>query len=139
MANLKNITELPVAESADGLNLIVNDNGVAKQIAASEVGGSGGGAYVVDGATQYQVNPELHALLLNKWDNAPGDMPRVFVKDKAYGDNPCLSPVVCFFIRDYGSWRSAVLYWVRQTDTAGNITLCDTEEHARDAESKDMA
>lgn len=38
MANLKNITELPVAESADGLNLIVNDNGVAKQIAASEVG-----------------------------------------------------------------------------------------------------
>lgn len=38
MANLKNITDLPVAESADGLNLIVNDNGVAKQIAASEVG-----------------------------------------------------------------------------------------------------
>ena len=35
MANLKNITELPVAESADGLNLIVNDNGTAKQIAAS--------------------------------------------------------------------------------------------------------
>jgi hypothetical protein len=35
MANLKNITELPVAESADSLNLIVNDNGVAKQIAAS--------------------------------------------------------------------------------------------------------
>lgn len=38
MANLKNITELPVAESADGLNLIVNDNGAAKQIAASAVG-----------------------------------------------------------------------------------------------------
>ena len=38
MANLKNITELPVAESADGLNLIVNDNGFAKQIAASAVG-----------------------------------------------------------------------------------------------------
>lgn len=38
MANLKNITELPVTESADGLNLIVNDNGVAKQIAASKVG-----------------------------------------------------------------------------------------------------
>ena len=38
MANLKNITELPVAESADGLNLIVNDNGSAKQIAASAVG-----------------------------------------------------------------------------------------------------
>lgn len=38
MANLKNITELPVANSASGLNLIVNDNGTAKQIAASAVG-----------------------------------------------------------------------------------------------------
>lgn len=38
MANLKNITELLMAESADGLNLIVNDNGAAKQIAASAVG-----------------------------------------------------------------------------------------------------
>lgn len=40
MANLKNIADLPVAESAEGLNLIVNDNGAAKQIAASAVGGS---------------------------------------------------------------------------------------------------
>ena len=38
MVNLKNITDLPVAESAEGLNLIVNDNGSAKQIAASAVG-----------------------------------------------------------------------------------------------------
>lgn len=38
MANLKNITELPLAESAEGLNLIVNDSGFAKQIAASAVG-----------------------------------------------------------------------------------------------------
>ena len=38
MANFKNITDLPVAESAEGLNLIVNDNGSAKQIAASAVG-----------------------------------------------------------------------------------------------------
>ena len=37
MANLKNITELPMAESADGLNLIVNDNGAAKQMPASAV------------------------------------------------------------------------------------------------------
>lgn len=39
MASLKNITDLPVAESADGLNLIVNDNGAAKQIAASAIEG----------------------------------------------------------------------------------------------------
>lgn len=38
MANLKNIAELPIVESAEGLNLIVNDNGSAKQIAASAVG-----------------------------------------------------------------------------------------------------
>lgn len=38
MANLKNITDVPMAESAEGLNLIVNDNGAAKQIAASAVG-----------------------------------------------------------------------------------------------------
>lgn len=38
MANLKNITDLPIIESADGVNLIVNDNGSAKQIAASAVG-----------------------------------------------------------------------------------------------------
>lgn len=37
MANLKNITDLPVAESAEGLNLIVNDNGAAKQIAAGAI------------------------------------------------------------------------------------------------------
>lgn len=37
MANLKNITDLPVAESAEGLNLIVNDNGSAKQIALEAV------------------------------------------------------------------------------------------------------
>jgi hypothetical protein len=37
MANLKNITDLPVAESAEGLNLIVNDNGSAKQIPANAI------------------------------------------------------------------------------------------------------
>ena len=38
MTKLKNITDLPLAESIEGLNLIVNDNGAAKQIAASAVG-----------------------------------------------------------------------------------------------------
>lgn len=38
MANLKSIIELPVASSSEGVNLIVNDNGAAKQIAASAVG-----------------------------------------------------------------------------------------------------
>ena len=38
MANVKSVTDLPLAESAEGLNLIVNDGGSAKQIAASSVG-----------------------------------------------------------------------------------------------------
>lgn len=38
MVNLKNITQLPVAESVDGLNLVANDNGTAKQIPVSSVG-----------------------------------------------------------------------------------------------------
>ena len=38
MSNLKSITDLPLATSPEGLNLIVNDGGAAKQIAASAVG-----------------------------------------------------------------------------------------------------
>jgi hypothetical protein len=38
MSNLKSITELPLAEFAEGLNLIVNDGGAAKQIPAGAVG-----------------------------------------------------------------------------------------------------
>lgn len=38
MANFKSITELPVTSSSNGVNLIINDNGAAKQIAASAVG-----------------------------------------------------------------------------------------------------
>jgi hypothetical protein len=30
MASLKNIIDLPMAENTNGVNLIVNDNGVAK-------------------------------------------------------------------------------------------------------------
>ena len=63
MANLKNITDLPVAESAEGLNLIVNDNGSAKQIAASSVGAQ------ADWAVEDETSP---AFIKNKpveeWD-----------------------------------------------------------------------
>jgi hypothetical protein len=45
MANLKSITNLPLADSAEGLNVIVNDNGSAKQIPASSIGG---GVFIID-------------------------------------------------------------------------------------------
>ncbi len=38
MANLKNITELPLVDSINGINLIVNDNGAAKQVPADAIG-----------------------------------------------------------------------------------------------------
>jgi len=56
MANLKNITELPVAESAEGLNLIVNDNGAAKQIAASAVGAQADFAVIDETSPAYIKN-----------------------------------------------------------------------------------
>lgn len=59
MANLKNITDVPVVESAEGLNLIVNDNGAAKQIAASAVGAQ------ADFAVTDETNP---AFIKNKPD-----------------------------------------------------------------------
>lgn len=40
MTNLKNITDLPIAESAEGINLIVNDNGSAKQLDPKFLGGA---------------------------------------------------------------------------------------------------
>ena len=56
MANLKNITELPMAESAEGLNLIVNDNGYAKQIAASAVGAQADWSEMDDNSASYIKN-----------------------------------------------------------------------------------
>jgi hypothetical protein len=37
MTGLKSITDLPMAEKANGVNLIVNDNGVAKQASLDSI------------------------------------------------------------------------------------------------------
>jgi hypothetical protein len=63
MANLKNITEVPVAESAEGLNLIVNDNGAAKQIAASKVGAQADWAETDETSPAYVKNKPVE-----EWD-----------------------------------------------------------------------
>ncbi len=83
MANLKNITELPVVESADGLNLIVNDNGAAKQIAVSAVG------VQADFAVSDENSP---AFIKNKPQVAQADWSEIdessaaFVKNKPFYD-----------------------------------------------------
>lgn len=68
MANLKSIIELPLAESADGLNFIVNDNGSAKQIAASAIGTTGtvsvkSEPYVIDSEAYTYGDDALAAVL----------------------------------------------------------------------------
>ena len=71
--NLKNITELPVAESAEGLNLIVNDNGAAKQIAASAVGAQADWAETDENSPAFIKNKpveefDLDISLVTTWD-----------------------------------------------------------------------
>ena len=67
MANLKNITELPVVESAEGLKLIVNDDGRAKQIAASAVGMQADWN-VTDESSPAFINNKPHRELMYEWN-----------------------------------------------------------------------
>lgn len=77
MANLKSITELPVAESAEGLNLIVNDNGSAKQIAASAVGAQADWTETDENSTAFIKNkpaPETKELVY-EWNFSASENP----------------------------------------------------------------
>lgn len=70
MANLKSIVELPLVESVDNLNLIVNDDGSAKQIPASALGGvqllDGNSVYVIDSEAYTYGDDALDAILKGK-------------------------------------------------------------------------
>ena len=74
MANLKSITELPVAASAEGLNLIVNDNGSAKQIAASAVGAQADWAETNENSPAYVKN-KPHKELVYEWNFEASENP----------------------------------------------------------------
>lgn len=83
MTNVKNITDLPIAESSDGLNLIVNDGGSAKQIAASAVGAQ------ADWNVTDEASP---AFIKNKPETAQADWEikdetnAAFIKNKPFAD-----------------------------------------------------
>ena len=102
MANLKNITDLPLAESTEGLNLIVNDNGAAKQIAADEVGAQADWAvtdennpafiknkpevsskayYIDDSMQSYIVNEEVYNALLAFNNDPTIGFPNITIKN----------------------------------------------------------
>lgn len=83
MANLKNITDLPVAESVEGLNLIVNDNGSAKQIAASAVGAQ----------ADFNVTDESHpAFIKNKPEVVQADWAETDASNPAFIKNKPVIP-----------------------------------------------
>lgn len=102
MANLKNITELPLAESAEGLNLIVNDNGSAKQIAASAVGAQ------ADFAITDETNP---GFIKNKPEVAQADWAETdanspaFIKNKPHRELKYQWNFECDSNPDNGVWN----------------------------------
>lgn len=78
MVNFKNITDVPVVESAEGLNLIVNDNGAAKQIAASAVGAQ----------ADFNVTDESHpAFIKNKPEVVQADWAETDASNPAFIKN----------------------------------------------------
>ena len=92
MANLKNITDLPVAESAEGLNLIVEDNGSAKRIAAGAVGAQADFAVTDETSPAFIKNkPEVAQADWNQ--NAPSAAD--YVKNRTHYED-VLSEYVCF-------------------------------------------
>jgi hypothetical protein len=84
MVNLKNITDVPMAESAEGLNLIVNDNGAAKQIAASAVGAQ---------ADWNETDETSPAFIMNK-------------PDMISGGNGCVVYTTTRGLFYYGNWET---------------------------------
>lgn len=89
MANLKKITELPVVESTEGLNLIVNDNGEAKQIAADAVGKVktvNGVEPDVDGNVEVRTQPD--------WNQNDPTAPD-YVKNRPFWTDDLVETVFC--------------------------------------------
>lgn len=105
MANLKNITELPIVESAEGLNLIVNDNGHAKQIPASEVG------VQADFAETDENSP---AFIKNK--------PQIVQPDWNQNDESNV-PVIVEFSLDYNSTVTSVSMTPEEIVKVANTTI----------------
>lgn len=125
MANLKNITDLPVAESAEGLNLIVNDGGSAKQIATSAVLGKEVKAYIdvtYDRDTQtssYTLSGATFEEIVNVYSN--GDLPKITLRifdailqcievDGSYID-------ICLFVAFYSTLNGEIKLNINSDNT----------------------
>lgn len=79
----KSVTDLPLAESSEGLNLIVNDGGAAKQIPASEVGAQADWTMEDESNPGFIKNkPEIPAAQVQSdWNEVDNSKPE-FIKNK---------------------------------------------------------
>ena len=112
MANVKNITDLPIAESTEGLNLIVNDNGAAKQIAASAVGG--GGIFIIDStADDFNMTDSVYG---NTIKDALLDGKTVY-----YYDGTGYFSIVAFGIKESTTGEVTLNVYTAYSTTNGNI------------------
>lgn len=117
MANLKNIADLPVAESVENLNLIVNENGSAKQIASSAVGAQADFAVTDETSPAFIKNkPEVAQ---SDWSVEDSSNP-AFIKNKPFYDTREFETITVTFNGDLAEKE-----FVQIDDNFGFIKLSD--------------
>ena len=79
MSNFKKITDLPIAESTENINLIVSEDGAAKQIPANQVGAQ---------ADWNETDETSPSFIMNKPENigGGGSVVLYFTSDSLYYD-----------------------------------------------------
>ena len=98
MNNFKSVTNLPFAESAEGLNLIVNDGGAAKQIAASAVGNKTKRELVYEWNFDYDV--ENHEGVCEIFENVDDNLMWFITKENSVNYEIEVSEYIGFFDND---------------------------------------
>lgn len=108
MANLKNITDLPVAESADGLNLIVNDSGSAKQIPASAVGAQADWNETDESNPAFIKNKPNTAASWNDLTDKPFYEEEVTILEYVFTENEVSQPIPEGFLEIKKTYRAII-------------------------------
>lgn len=117
MPTLKDITELPLAESTEGVNLIVNDNGVAKQASLDSIRIEQEYDLILEyhGQIHYSCVPEAYEV---------GVYPKENVKKVIEKVNQGISAKVLFRHRAYGGIPSYCIETPMQITVYGNSMHC---------------
>lgn len=97
MTNFKSVTNLPLVESAEGLNLIVNDNGAAKQIAASAVGAQADWAETNENSPAFIKNKPT----VNSNVEFDVDIKTIYAINEEDPENPFVSTYTVQYLNDF--------------------------------------